>query len=82
VFLDGAHDLALNQQTFERLLPMLAPDAIVAVHEHQPEERAFVNWVREEHPDFAQIDLHTHVVPRRGTALLQRSRPLARPPGS
>jgi predicted O-methyltransferase YrrM len=107
VFVDGAHDLTLNQQTFERLLPMLAPDAIVAVHdtgtvpgkyipdwreerkrperwrgdeyEPQPDERAFVNWIREAYPEFAQLHLHTHRYPRHGLTVLQRSASLPRP---
>ncbi|MFL5913796.1 MAG: O-methyltransferase [Gaiellaceae bacterium] len=33
VFLDASHDLELNQATFERLLPMLTPEAIIAVHD-------------------------------------------------
>jgi predicted O-methyltransferase YrrM len=106
VFVDGAHDLALNQETFGRLLPLMSPDAIVAIHdtgtigrafipdwqtsdtarwigdgyEHQPDERAFANWVREQHPEFAQIHLHTHRTARQGLTLLQRSGPLPRPP--
>jgi predicted O-methyltransferase YrrM len=110
VFVDGAHDLALNQAAFERLMPMLAPDAIVGIHdtgtvarrftpdwllrvlpperwigdafEHQPDERAFVNWLRDAHPDFAQLHLHTDRTPRSGLTLLQRSGPLPRPAAS
>ncbi|MDQ3741289.1 MAG: class I SAM-dependent methyltransferase [Actinomycetota bacterium] len=105
VFLDASHDLALNQETFRRVLPVLAPDALVAVHdtgtvpralltpgqlaeveaawshqwvtpdafEHQPGERATLNWLRDEHPEFAQVNLHTHRVVRWGLTLLQRS---------
>jgi predicted O-methyltransferase YrrM len=51
-------------------------------YEPQPAERAFVNWVREAHPDFAQIHLHTDRVPRFGVTLLQRSGPLPRPPAT
>jgi predicted O-methyltransferase YrrM len=107
LFVDGAHELELNQAAFERLLPALAPDAIVGIHdtgtvprrftpdsrmaelpperwvgdayEHQPDERAFVNWLRDAHPDFAQLHLHTHRVPRSGITLLQRSERLPRP---
>jgi predicted O-methyltransferase YrrM len=107
VFIDGAHDLALNQETFGRLLEMMTPRAVVAVHdtgtvprrlmpswfaeavpagrwvgdayEHQADERAFVNWLREAHPAFAQIHLHSERTPRSGLTLLQRSQPLPRP---
>ena len=104
-FVDASHELELNRQTFRRLLPSLAPGAVVAVHdtgtvhrshtperyfpeaavdgspqwmpdgtfEHHPGERGTVNWLREEHPEFAQIHLHTHGVPRWGLTLLQRS---------
>ena len=104
-FLDASHDLALNQETLRRLLPLLAPGAILAIHdtgtlsrssltpaqaeeadtiwrdqwldestlEHQPGERACVNWLRDEHPELAQIHLHTHRVLRWGMTLLQRS---------
>jgi predicted O-methyltransferase YrrM len=112
VFLDAAHDLALNQATFGRLLPLMAPDAILAVHdtgsvprelfdlapghwmlaspelwvgdawEHQPDERAFVNWLLETHPEFAQIHLHSSRTVRSGLTLLQRSAPLPRPVGA
>jgi predicted O-methyltransferase YrrM len=110
VFVDGAHELDLNQAAFERVLPLLAADAVVAVHdtgtigrehiaadhwahgvperwagggwEHQPDERAYVNWLRAAHPEFAQIHLHTHRVIRQGITLLQRSTPLPRPPGA
>jgi predicted O-methyltransferase YrrM len=107
VFLDGAHDLALNQRAFERLLPLMAPTAILAVHdtgaipgafipdghvarhltdqwvddefEHQPDERAFVNWLLEHHSEFSQIHVHSRRVVRHGLTLLQRSAPLKRP---
>ncbi len=108
VFLDGAHDLAVNQLTLQRLEPLLAERALVVIHdtgaiarqampieplapgnaaehwvgdefEHQPDERAFVNWLQQEHPDFAQIHLHSRRVFRHGMTLLQRSAPLPRP---
>lgn len=110
VFLDGAHELGLNQTTFERLVDLMAPHAILAVHdtgtiqrslfpagywtldlkerwagdeyEHQPDERAFVNWLLEHHPDFAQIHVHSRRAFRHGLTLLQRSAPLSRPSGT
>jgi predicted O-methyltransferase YrrM len=110
VFIDAAHELELNKATFERLIPLLAPGAVVAVHdtgtigrdhiptdnwthgapglwvdggfEHQPGERAFVNWLLQVHPEFAQLHLHTHRTPRQGITLLQRSGPLPRPDGA
>jgi predicted O-methyltransferase YrrM len=110
-FIDASHELDLNVRTFERLVPLLAPDALVVVHDtgtwnarhmaplhlahvearpdlwvadaqyaHQPEERAFVNWIRERHPDFAQLHLHTQETLRHGITVLQRSKPLSLPP--
>jgi predicted O-methyltransferase YrrM len=110
-FLDASHDLELNIETFKRLLGLLAPNAILAVHDtgtwspsymekvhrehvearpelwveggvyaHQPEERQFVNWIRENHPEFAQLHLHTHETVRHGLTVLQRSQPLSVPP--
>ena len=106
VFLDAAHDLALNQATFENLLPLMADDAILALHdtgsfhravipddwnvdadapragegyEHQPDERAFANWLLETHPEFAQVHIHSRHAIRHGMTLLQRGGPLARP---
>jgi predicted O-methyltransferase YrrM len=107
VFLDGAHDLVLNQRAFERLLSLMAPTALLAVHdtgavpgafipdghaarqlmdqwvddefEHQPDERAFVNWLLEQNPEFSQIHVHSRRVVRHGLTLLQRSAPLNRP---
>ncbi len=46
---------------------------------HEPDERAFVNWVRETYPEYAQIHLHTTRVLRHGLTLLQRSRRLSVP---
>jgi len=109
VFLDASHDLALNQATFERLLPMMEPDAILAIHdtgtvprelvptqhwwlsnsegwlgdqrEVLPSERAFVNWLLEQHPEFSQVHFHSRRTLRLGLTLVQRSAPLARPEG-
>ena len=106
-FLDASHDLDLNRRTFERLAPMLAPRAVLAVHdtgawsrrhfgpvhhavaaerpdlwaspdafEHQRDERAFVDWLLDRHPEFSQIHLHSDRTVRHGTTLLQRSAPL------
>ncbi len=107
VFLDGAHELTINQATLERLLDLMAPSGILAVHdtgtiarrfvpdrhwtlerttrwvgdeyEHQPDERAFVNWILEQRPEFSQLHLHSRRAFRHGLTLLQRSGPLPRP---
>lgn len=108
VFLDASHDLDLNKATFARLLPMLAPRAILAIHDtgsiprrllepldhwalYSPDgwvedhrevnagERAFVNWLLAEHPEFAQLHLHSENAIRCGITLVQRSAPLPRP---
>jgi len=42
VFLDASHDLSLNQTTFERLLGMMAPDAVLAVHDTGTMPRALL----------------------------------------
>jgi predicted O-methyltransferase YrrM len=106
VFIDAAHDLELNQATFERLLPMLAPDALIGVHdtgtvprelfpdwhwllrteqnwvdgeyEGQPGERAFMNWLLDNHSDFSQIHLGSRRTIRCGVSLVQRSSRLPR----
>jgi predicted O-methyltransferase YrrM len=106
VLLDASHDLALNQRTFERLLPLLAERAIVAVHdtgtipralvpkghwwlqsdqgwvgderEVMPDERAFVNWIVESHPEFSAIHFHSRRTMRLGLTLIQRAAPLSR----
>jgi predicted O-methyltransferase YrrM len=107
VFLDASHDLALNQRSFDCLLPLMSRDAILAVHdtgtmprqfvpaghwwlqttegwvgdarEVMPDERAFVNWLLDEHPAFSQIHLHSHRTLRYGITLLQRGARLPRP---
>ena len=107
VFLDASHDLALNQVTFERLRPLMARDATLAIHdtgtmprslvprghwwlhtamgwvgderEVEPDERAFVNWLLAEHPEFSQIHMHSAHTLRCGITLVQRSAPLPRP---
>jgi predicted O-methyltransferase YrrM len=43
-----------------------------------PDERAFVNWVLESHPEFSEIHLHSQRTLRLGLTLIQRSAPLAR----
>jgi hypothetical protein len=45
-------------------------------------ERAFVNWLLDEHPEFSQVHLHSERTPRCGITLLQRAACLARPPQS
>jgi hypothetical protein len=47
--------------------------------EVEPDERGFVNWVLDHHPEFSQVHLHSLRVLRCGITLLQRSAPLARP---
>jgi len=108
VFLDASHELDLNLRTFARLLPLMAPDAILAIHdtgtiprrfvrdghyflasdvgwvgderEVMPDERAFMNWLLEEHPEFAQVHFHSRRTVRCGFTLLQRMALLPRPP--
>lgn len=41
-----------------------------------PAERKFVNWLRREHPAFAQLHLHSERTIRQGLTVLQRSREL------
>jgi predicted O-methyltransferase YrrM len=108
VFLDASHELDLNRTTFSRLLPLMAPNAILAVHdtgtvprhfvrsghywleskigwidderEVMPDERAFANWLLDEHPEFSQVHFHSRRTVRCGVTVLQRSAPLPRPP--
>ncbi len=42
-----------------------------------PDERAFLNWLLDEHPEFSQIHFHSRQTVRCGITLLQRSAPLA-----
>lgn len=94
VFLDAAHDLALNQQTFERVVELMSSDALLLVHDtgtwhrsafasaharaaseqarhwigpdeyqHRPDERDFVNWVLERHPEFLPAPHPHHAHP-------------------
>ncbi|HRC86907.1 MAG TPA: class I SAM-dependent methyltransferase [Thermoanaerobaculia bacterium] len=46
-----------------------------------PEERQFVNWLRQAHPELAQLHLHSERTVRHGLTLLQRSEalPIAAP---
>jgi predicted O-methyltransferase YrrM len=44
VFLNASHDFALNQVTFGRLLPILWPSAILAVHDTGTAARALSQW--------------------------------------
>jgi predicted O-methyltransferase YrrM len=110
LFIDASHDYDLNVRTWTRLHELLAPDALVAVHDtgvwarnhltpsqktfielrnadywltddvyvHQPDERRFVNWIREQH-GFAMVQLQSQRTLRHGLTLLQRSAPLPIP---
>jgi predicted O-methyltransferase YrrM len=108
VFLDASHELDLNRLTFQRLLPLMAPNAILAVHdtgtiprhfvrpdhywneseigwmdderEVMPGERAFMNWLLDEHPEFSQVHFHSQQTVRCGLTVLQRSAALPRSP--
>jgi len=57
------------------------PDGWLSADEfvNEPDEREFVNWLRDAHPEFAQIHLHSTRVIRHGLTVLQRSRRLATP---
>jgi predicted O-methyltransferase YrrM len=46
---------------------------------NEPDEREFVNWLRDVHPEFAQIHLHSTRVIRHGLTILQRSQRLTTP---
>lgn len=48
-------------------------------HEVAPDERAFVNWILDEHPDYSQLHLHATRTIRCGLTLLQRRTSLPRP---
>ena len=43
---------------------------------HRPDEREFVNWIRETRPDFSQLHLHSRATLRHGLTLLQAGGPL------
>jgi hypothetical protein len=45
-----------------------------------PDERAFVNWLLDEHPEFSQVHFHSRRTTRCGITVLQRSEPLPRSP--
>ena len=47
--------------------------------EVMPDERAFLNWLLAEHPEFSQIHFHSLQTVRCGITLLQRAAPLRRP---
>lgn len=44
---------------------------------HRPQERLFVNWIHEYHPEFQQIHLHTLHENRHGLTVLQKYKTLA-----
>jgi predicted O-methyltransferase YrrM len=109
LFIDASHDLEINRRTFAAIEGLLAPRAVVAVHDtgawtreavnlapqavqyaaanpsywlstgdfaHRPDEREFVNWIRETRPDFGQLQLHSRATLRHGLTLLQAGGPL------
>lgn len=94
VFLDASHDFELNKITFEKLLPCITNDCIIAVHDtgkwfdnvfqfeigyahdggylHCPDERKFMNWIKEKYPEFQQIHFNTQTKISHGITLLQQ----------
>lgn len=82
VFLAASHELDLNQATFSRLLPLMAPDAILAVHDTGTVPRRFVrpgHYFLES--DAGWVGDEREVMPgERAFTVLQRSVPLPRPP--
>ena len=47
------------------------------LYAHQPGERAFIDWILAEHPEFSAIHFHSTRTLRHGFSLLQRQRRLA-----
>ncbi len=47
------------------------------LYAHQPGERAFIDWIVSEHPEFTAIHFHTTETLRHGFSLLQRTRLLS-----
>lgn len=45
-------------------------------YEHQPDERAFVNWIADAYPSFGQIHFHSTRTLRHGLTMLQAGGPL------
>jgi len=43
-------------------------------YQHRPEEREFVNWIRETHPEFGRLHLESNRALRHGMTLFQRQR--------
>ena len=43
-----------------------------------PDERGFVNWILEAHPEFSEIHFHSLRTMRLGLTLMQRAAPLPR----
>lgn len=58
------------------------PHGWLSAEEYAPwdEERRFVNWLRETHPDLSQLHLHSYRALRHGLTLLQASGRLATAP--
>lgn len=78
----AVHDTgAVPRELFPPEHPLLRTrrDWVGDEYEGQPGERAFVNWVCEEYPEWRPVHLHSRQTIRCGITLLQRSRALPRP---
>ena len=73
------HDTGLFNKEF-MLPPWSVPGSFYVTEKgyaHQPQERLFVNYLKDKYPEFSQIHLHTERVGRMGMTLLMRSKKLS-----
>lgn len=66
------HDTGLWKEVYESNGGIMTPEG----YAHQPHEREFVNWIKENHPEYQIINLHTQRAFRHGLTLIQKYRKL------
>jgi len=75
-FIDASHNSMLNMITFKKIYNSLNSSALVIVHDTSvfcghPEERKFVDLIRNKYPEFDQIHLETEREYRYGFTVIQ-----------
>jgi predicted O-methyltransferase YrrM len=66
------HDTGLWKEMYENNGGIMTPDG----YAHQPHEREFVNWIKENHQEYQIINLHTQRAFRHGITLIQKYKKL------
>ena len=66
------HDTGLHSEKIEAFEPCTCDFLNYCGGAHQPDERLFINWIKDNYPDWQVINIHSFNVFRHGLTILQR----------